>query len=45
MAAHLLDEPLDRDTPGTIRLRVTDATVLGVQALRRLEFPDEDVHQ
>ncbi len=33
---------LDRDTPDTLRLSVSDATALGEQALRRLGFSPED---
>jgi L-2-hydroxycarboxylate dehydrogenase (NAD+) len=36
------DTLLDRDTPDTIRLSVVEATALGVQALRRLGFADDD---
>jgi LDH2 family malate/lactate/ureidoglycolate dehydrogenase len=38
--AHLLD----RDTPGTIRLSVAEASGLGARALQSLGFPDDEVH-
>jgi LDH2 family malate/lactate/ureidoglycolate dehydrogenase len=37
-------QPLDQDTPDSIRLSVTDARTLGGQALHRLGYADDEIH-
>jgi LDH2 family malate/lactate/ureidoglycolate dehydrogenase len=39
----LFDEPLDQDTPDTVRLSMAEATALGARALHHLGFPEDEV--